>query len=987
MDSVFAVQAVMGLVDNITGPLRAVRGGMAQTEAGAGRLSSKMGMLAKTLLPLAVAAGIFLAALAPGVGAAADFESAISGVGAVSGASVSELAALESAALDLGASTAWSAMEVAQAEQKLAMAGYSTQQNIAALPGVLNLASAAQEDLGNTADVASNILSAFKLEASQTGDVADILTAAFTSSNTTLSGLGSTIATVGPVAAAAGASLAEVAAMAGKLGDVGIPAAVAGTGIKIAFQRLQAPAGAAANQLKDLGIATKDSVGNMLPIFDILKNLETQTAAMGSADRAGVLKKIFGEEAIGSVTALMGTGIDNIREYAGVLGHSTGKAAAVATMQLDNFKGAVVMFGSAWEGLKISIGKIFLPVLTPLIQGITTVVGWLNRLAQTPVGKAVIGVSAAIAVAVIAVTAFAGASALVAMALPFIAGTLAAVGAAFVAISWPVWAIVAAIGVLYVAWRKNFGGIADIMAAWWNKISLVFQGVKAVFSSLNGTTGMIEGELSKNIKAAGLVGLVTTVGKVVYRIKMFFAGMWDALKFSILGIADIFRPVFASIMSAVTPLWDILKAVGSVIAQVGAALWGVSASTDVSSWRTFGEVVGIIVGGSIQMLAWAIRLVITPLKWLFDIIGFLLSAFVSLGEGIGTAAGWIVVSLEALPAMFGRIADGMSNAFSMVFGWITGKITGLSNFFSGIDWSGQGTKLMGTLVTGIKWAFMNLTPVGWLIQAFSGVKSFLDGIDLSACGAKLMGTLAAGIKSTLNLPMDLVKTGLSKIRNLLPFSDAKEGPLSALTSSGQAIMNTLATGVKQSVPSLVDAVKGGAAVAAASLILAAPPATASQGMALPTVPELSASMAVPELNTLEPVSLPITTQTPLLDSLAVPTVTPEIKTPDTLGIEFNVAPPVMPALDPLVTSMAVNEAELPTVPELSASMAVPEPGENIPGLNDRTSPVPAMENRTMTTKNSKKQVVISIGNITLPGVSDGPGFVKDLQQFLEEYDV
>jgi hypothetical protein len=233
---------------------------------------------------------------------------------------------------------------------------------------------------------------------------------------------------------------------------------------------------------------------------------------------------------------------------------------------------------------------------------------------------------------------------------------------------------------------------------------------------------------------------------------------------------------------------------------------------------------------------------------------------------------------------------------------------GLSDFFSGIDWSAQGAKLMGTLVAGIKWAFMNLTPVGWLIQAFSGVKGFLEGIDLSQAGAKLMGTLAAGIKSTLSLPFDLVKSGLMKVRNLLPFSDAKEGPLSALTSSGQAIMNTLASGVQQAVPSLTDAVKGGAAIAAASMIIAAPPALASQGQS-----------------------------------------------------EVNSSP--------------------------FASMAIPEPSQNIPGLNDQDPSVQAVENKTVTTKKSQKRMVNNTFNITLPGVSDAQGFMKELQKFMEEYDV
>ena len=914
MDTIFSVQAVMSLVDNITAPLRAVRGGMADTERQAAGLASSMGRITRAMAPFAVAAGVFLAGLAPAVGTAADFQAAVSGVGAVSNAGAGQMRDLKQAALDLGASTAWSALNVTAAEKKLAMAGYSVRDNIAALPGVLNLASAAQEDLGGTADIASNILSAFKLKASQTGEVADILTATFTSSNTPLSGLGATMATVGPVAQAAGASLADVAAMAAKLGDVGVPAAVAGTGIKIAFQRLQAPAGAAAKQLQELGIATKDSTGNMLPIFDILKNLEVQTAAMGSADRAAVFKKIFGEEAIGSVTALMNQGIDTIREYAATLENATGKAASVAAMQLDNLKGATTLLSSGWEGLKITIGSIFLPVLTLLVHGITRVVGWLNVLAKSSVGKVLIGMAAAVSVAVIAFTAFTGVVALAGIPIPFVATALAGLGAAIAAVSWPVWALAAAVGVLYVAWRKNFGGIADIVSGWWRKISLVFQGVRAVFETLSGTSGMIEGALAKKIKAAGLIGLVTTVAQVVYRIKSFFSGLWDAVKFGAAGVVEILRPIFNSIAGVVSPLWDIFKAVGSAIADVIGILTGGAAATDVSGWRTFGEVVGIVITGAWQMLAGAVRIALVPLQLVFDVVGVLLRGFILLGEGIGTACGWIVEKFTQLWSAAGKIAGGIGDIFDA----------------------------MGAAV---KWAFMNLTPVGWLIQAFTGVYKFLDGIDFSKSGVKMMHTLAAGIKSALMAPVDLVKSGLSKIRNLLPFSDAKEGPLSALTASGRAMMNTLGVGVRGAAPGLSKTVKGAVAGVAAAMVIAAP------GMADIPTPAMEGEIQPPTVADVQAPAMPKITA-PSMEEIQPPTVA-------------DISPPAMP--------------DIPKSGEL--------PGPDMGAPSNAAGERPSDASGKTAAQSGEKQTIIQNLTINLSGVQNADSFIEQLNRLVEGYDV
>lgn len=687
---VFDVFATFSLLDNITGPLGNIRSGMNETGGAGGRLSTAMGSLTKSMLPFAAAAGVFLAALSPAVGTAADFEAAISGVGAVSGASVAEMQKLEASALELGASTAWSASEVAGAQKSLAMAGFDVQKNIAALPGMLDLASAAQSGLGETANVASNILSSFKMEAGQMGDVADILTSTFTSSNTTLAGLASTMANAGPVAAAAGASLNEVAAMAGKLGDVGVDASVAGTGIKIMFQRLQAPAGGAAKALAGLGIATKDASGDMLPIFDILGDLEGALAGMGSADQAAYLQKIFGAEAVGSVQALMSKGIGTVREYAASL-EQPGKAAEVAAMQLDNFNGASTMLGSAFEGLQITIGKIFLPVLTLLVKGLTSVISWLNGIAGSPAGKFFISFAAALAATVIAVGLFSAG---------MWAATLAAGSLNLALLANPI----VLIGAALVA-------TAVLVMSYWTEIKDFFVGLADYWTEV--------------VNAFNNIGWRTGLQL-----------LWDSLSDGFKGFLSLLAVV------AVSALAIFVSPFAAIVAVIG----------------------GLIAG------------VVAVIAWNFDSIS---DFFTGLGSSI---------------------------------------LSGLTAFFDGL-----------------KFVFMNFTPLGLIIQGVQGIIDYFSTVDLSECGRKLWQTFTDGLKSMISAPVEIVKSGLQAIRNMLPFSDAKEGPLSTLTLSGQRMMETLATGVGAGAGALIDTVDG-ALAAPAKLI------DAGIGM-LPSIDEIGAGIS------------------------------------------------------------------------------------------------------------------------------------------------
>src|SRR5690606_33306706 len=239
---------------------------------------------------------------------------------------------------------------------------------------------AAQSSLGTTSDIVSNILTGFQLEATETVRVADVLTATFTSSNTTLEMLGDTMKYVAPVAAALGVSLEEVAAMTGRLGDAGIQGQQAGTSLRAIFTRLASPTGEAARILRELGIQTTDAAGNLLPMIDIIRQIEERTASMGSAQRTAVLTTLVGMEAVSAFTKLLDIGADNIAAYTDELRKSAGISQEMSARQMDNLYGALEMLRSAFEEVQISIGSAFIPILRLGARVLTGVVNVFNML-------------------------------------------------------------------------------------------------------------------------------------------------------------------------------------------------------------------------------------------------------------------------------------------------------------------------------------------------------------------------------------------------------------------------------------------------------------------------------------------------------------------------------------------------------------------------------------------------------------------------------
>ncbi|HBH4550648.1 TPA: phage tail tape measure protein, partial [Escherichia coli] len=251
----------------------------------------------------------------------------------------------------LGSETQFTAGDAASGQAFLAMAGFTPQAIQAALPGVLNLATASGMDLGQTADISSNILTQFGLSADQMNRVGDTLAATFTRTNTDLRGLGETMKYTGPVAASLGLSLEQTAAMTGLLGSMGIRGSDAGTALRSSLSRLVNPPKAAAKALKQLGVETQDAYGNMRPMEDILYELYQATRKYGNAAKVSFFSDIAGQEAYVSLMSLVEqAGEKNLPRLTREIQAANGELEENARIMADNLDGDLKSLNSAWEG-------------------------------------------------------------------------------------------------------------------------------------------------------------------------------------------------------------------------------------------------------------------------------------------------------------------------------------------------------------------------------------------------------------------------------------------------------------------------------------------------------------------------------------------------------------------------------------------------------------------------------------------------------------
>lgn len=282
-----------------------------------------------------------------------DFEAQMSRVEAISGATGEEFERLRQQAIDLGADTAFSASQAAEGMENLAAAGFTTNEIMNAMPGMLNLAAASGEDLASSADIAASALRGFGLEASEAGHVADVLAENANRTNSSVAETGEAMKYVAPLARAAGISLEETAAAIGIMANAGIQGSQAGTTLRGALSRLSKPTADMQEAMDELGVSFYDSEGKMLSLTDQVGMLQSAMEGMTDEQKNNYLVTLYGQEALSGMLALINEGPESLSGLTSAYEACDGAAQAAAVTMQDNLKGAVEQLSGSAETLGI----------------------------------------------------------------------------------------------------------------------------------------------------------------------------------------------------------------------------------------------------------------------------------------------------------------------------------------------------------------------------------------------------------------------------------------------------------------------------------------------------------------------------------------------------------------------------------------------------------------------------------------------------------
>ncbi|MDM5239103.1 phage tail tape measure protein [Bacillus cereus] len=343
-------------------------------------LDGASGALFATGAAATIAGGAIVAGLGSSVKVAADFESQMSKVGAISGATGGQLSSLTETAKELGASTTKSASEVAVGMQNLAASGFEVNDIIGAMPGIIAASEAAQEDMAMTSETVAAALNAFGMEAKESSHIADVLAQSANQSAAGILDMQYSFKYAAPVAKMLGISLEELAAATGIMSDSGIKGEQAGTSLRAALLRLSDPPKSARTALADLGITIQDSSGKMLPFHDIIGQVGKATEGMGNAQKAAALSSIFGTEAVSGMLAVVEAGPDKLQKLTQGLKDSGGAAADTAKKMQDNLNGSLNQLSGSFETLQISMGNALIPVIRVIADGLGMLTDAFNAL-------------------------------------------------------------------------------------------------------------------------------------------------------------------------------------------------------------------------------------------------------------------------------------------------------------------------------------------------------------------------------------------------------------------------------------------------------------------------------------------------------------------------------------------------------------------------------------------------------------------------------
>ncbi len=368
-----AWKVAVKMVDFVTAPFRALK-----------RMIMSPIMMTLGITGIGIGASSFVSTFQ-------DFTAGMSNVKALSGATNEEFLKLTETAETLGATTKFTATEASEGMQYLAMAGWKTNDIIAAMPGLLDLAAAGGTSLGTAADIVSDVMTAMGMKATEASRAADIFARTATGSNTTIENLGESLKYAAPAAHAFGLSLSEAATITGMMANAGVKGSMAGTALRASLLEMASPSKKASEAMSKLNLTFADSSGKMKDMKTIIKDLSTAFSGLSEQEKLGYAEDLFGTRGSSAWLAVIEQGADEFDRLFESIDKSNGAAKEMANTQLDNLAGDVTLLKSAVDGMKISVMKELDPYLRKGVQWLTSkipdITEKLTNVAKTAIEK------------------------------------------------------------------------------------------------------------------------------------------------------------------------------------------------------------------------------------------------------------------------------------------------------------------------------------------------------------------------------------------------------------------------------------------------------------------------------------------------------------------------------------------------------------------------------------------------------------------------
>ncbi|GEK57127.1 phage tail tape measure protein [Marinococcus halophilus] len=777
---------------------------------------------------MAASGAVVAAGLGGAVKTAADFESSMSRVGALSGATGKEMQSMTNKAKELGASTAYSATEASQGMQALSMAGFSAQETVSSMGDVLNMAAAGQIELGKAADITSNVLSGFGMSADQAGRASDVLAKTSTSSNTTIAGLGNTMKQVAPIADSVGWSLESMSAAAGKMGDAGIDASQAGTMLRSAVTRLSAPTKAAQKEMDKYGISVKNADGSMKTLPEILQQMKTGFKGVDSTTRAAAMSTIFGQEAMSGMMKLM-SDPQGLKTYTQELKNAEGTGKRIANQQMNNLNGAVRKLGSAFEGASIAIGSALVPAITRVAKWLQSMLQWFNGLSTSTQNFIAIG------------TALASVLAMVSGAGLVVVGFLPQLIAGFKSLALVASTLRAAIAVLSVSLKGLMFnpivlGITAVVAA---IALLVTKGdvMKAKLAEWGITMELFRKYINKAKSAIVSLwnnftntAVFAVMSEMIMNLVQRFKDLYNAIKTAV--TSGDFTPLFEAVKNLIPMILSILMGGIPRLIMMGAQLiQGLTQGTNQSMPQLI-QKAGQAITQFIQRILTKIpQLMQTGMKFIKSLVSGLTAAMPQFMASVTQIMNQFVNMITSLlpkliqqgMQMLKSLMNGLMQAMPQITSTVTTLITTIVNMITTLlpQILNVGIKLLTTLIQGISQILPQLTTTALnvintlvtnltsmlpkLLQAgiqilntvISGITQMLP--QLISAGVQILTSLLNGITNALPQLMSTATTIITKLVTTLTTL------LPKLIEIGIQVLTTLIDGITQMLPQLVSA--------------------------------------------------------------------------------------------------------------------------------------------------------------------------------------